>query len=208
MKWKNGYPMVIHGVNVVIAVLTFAAASTEAATLVVKFGGSAGNKYVPATLAAATGDTIRWEGSFTVHPLSSTSIPAGAASWHSATGTSFSYVVAVSGTYNYKCDVHPGMTGTFTAGSTGIVPKPGEHGGFAVIATSASGYVRVSVPHGGLVTVNVLTLDGRKFAATSVRAGTGGVYALPLDDIPSYGIYRIEAAFDGRRTIWPYSRNR
>ena len=75
-----------------IAMLT-AILPAGATTHVVKFGGSAGLKYVPAAFAATAGDTVTWEGDFSVHPLSSTTLPAGAATWHVATGTRFTYVI-------------------------------------------------------------------------------------------------------------------
>lgn len=69
------------------------------------------------------GDTIRWQWVEGNHTTTSTSIPAGAASWDSPmnSGTQvFEYKVTVAGLYNYKCTPHSGIqTGSFTAiGST------------------------------------------------------------------------------------------
>lgn len=106
----------------VVALLAFV--TTAHATIqIIQFGGSLGDAYSPKSVDVAVGDTIRWEGSFSVHPLSSTSVPAGAQSFHQASGTVFDYPVAVAGTYLYQCDVHVGlgMTGSFTASvPTGI----------------------------------------------------------------------------------------
>jgi plastocyanin len=98
-----------------------------AVTHVVKFGGSFGFAYSPNTLTCAVGDTVKWEGDFGTHPLSSTSVPAGAAALHQASGSSFSYAVLAAGTYQYKCDFHAGsgMIGRFTAdAATGIDERP------------------------------------------------------------------------------------
>ena len=71
------------------------------------------------------GDTIRWKWVSGSHTTTSMTIPAGASSWDSpinSTITSFEYVPAVTGTYNYKCTPHfsMGMTGTFTV--SGVTP--------------------------------------------------------------------------------------
>lgn len=87
-----------------------------ATTHVIIFGGSVGFTYSPGSLSVAVGDTVEWQGSFSTHPLSSTEVPAGAASWTSSSGSVFRYAVAVPGTYDYTCDVHgPSMSGSFTA---------------------------------------------------------------------------------------------
>ncbi|MEO6696159.1 MAG: plastocyanin/azurin family copper-binding protein [Ignavibacteria bacterium] len=77
--------------------------------------------FSPSTIAANTGDTIRWtriNGSHTTTCDGSvlTSRPAGAAAWSSplnSTTPEFKYVVTVAGTYNYKCIPHgsSGMVG-------------------------------------------------------------------------------------------------
>jgi plastocyanin len=94
-----------------------AATSAHATTHIIQFGGAFGFAYSPNSLTVSVGDTIVWQGDFGVHPLSSTSVPPGAASFHNTSGTSFSYRVTAAGTYNYQCDVHfgIGMVGSFTA---------------------------------------------------------------------------------------------
>jgi hypothetical protein len=68
---------------------------------------------------------VKWEGSFSSHPLTSTTIPGGAAGWHAATGNVFIYEVKTAGTYHYKCDLHAGagMVGQFTANATAVEEK-------------------------------------------------------------------------------------
>jgi plastocyanin len=64
------------------------------------------------------GDTIRWEWVNGFHTTTSSSIPEGAVSWDSfisSSVTSFEYVVAIPGTYNYVCTPHvPQMVASFT----------------------------------------------------------------------------------------------
>jgi len=99
-----------------LVALSSPAASHAAAVHVVRFGGSAGFAYSPSTLSVSVGDTIRWQGDFGSHPLSSTTIPAGAAAFSANQGTSFDYVVGISGAYNYMCSFHgPDMSGSFSA---------------------------------------------------------------------------------------------
>jgi len=85
-----------------------------------QFGGVLGEVYQPQNLTTGIGDTIQWQGTFASHPLSSTIIPNGAASFHVTSGTVFSYVVTQPGTYNYKCDFHGGngMFGSFSTVTT------------------------------------------------------------------------------------------
>jgi len=98
--------------------LIFSASITvSAANHIIKFGGTLGFNYDPNNLNVTVGDTVTWQGSFSSHPLSSTSVPQGAATFSKNSGTTFSYVVNIAGTYNYKCDFHAnlGMVGSFTA---------------------------------------------------------------------------------------------
>jgi plastocyanin len=108
-----------------LSLLLSAATVSMAATVVVAFGGAVGFKYSPSDFNCSVGDTIKWEGSFSSHPLSSTAIPPGAATWHASTGSVFSYEVKVAGTYQYKCDFHAGsgMVGQFTASATAVEEK-------------------------------------------------------------------------------------
>ncbi|HET6402277.1 MAG TPA: T9SS type A sorting domain-containing protein [Candidatus Kapabacteria bacterium] len=92
-------------------------------THTINFGVGGSLTYSPSSLAVNVGDVITWSGDFGFHPLQSTSVPAGAASFGPiTTGTSFSYTVTVVGTYRYQCNVHfrSGMTGSFSAAASGV----------------------------------------------------------------------------------------
>lgn len=81
--------------------------------------------FTPSSLNVTVGDTVTWHwlgGSHTTtddgtHP--GTSLPPGAAPWSNpmnSTDTTFSYVIAVEGVYDYVCTFHyPTMVGTITA---------------------------------------------------------------------------------------------
>jgi len=87
---------------------------------VIQFSGTS---YSPDQLDVAVSDTIIWQGSFSSHPLESTSVPEGADEWGLInSGTEYRYVVEVEGTYEYHCTVHSGvgMTGSFSATVTSV----------------------------------------------------------------------------------------
>lgn len=81
--------------------------------------------FTPASLPnVMVGDTIRWTLGQGMHTTTSTSVPAGAATWNyqfSGLGDDFDYKVTVAGNYTYQCSFHGGMTGSFSAtGTAGI----------------------------------------------------------------------------------------
>jgi plastocyanin len=88
-------------------------------------------EFSPANLQnVLVGDTIKWQWLGGFHTTTSTSVPTGAAAWDSpldAGNQTFTYVVTVAGTYNYKCTPHfPNMVGSFTANVIGISPITSE----------------------------------------------------------------------------------
>lgn len=94
----------------------------SAATHVIKFGGSLGKKYSPASLTVAVGDTLVWMGDFSEHTLTLVKAPAGARGFKGIeTGSTFRYIVTVPGRYDYVCEDHvdQGMIGSFTAVASG-----------------------------------------------------------------------------------------
>jgi plastocyanin len=107
-----------------VAIILFLTGTSNlhATTRIIQFGGSLGDTYSPNVLNVSKGDTIQWVGSFGQHAMASTTIPAGAASFTKGSGTSFTYVPTVAGTYNYQCLYHVslGMTGSFTVLATGV----------------------------------------------------------------------------------------
>lgn len=77
-----------------------------------------GHQYTPNSLDVRVGDTLVWQGDFSVHPLTLTKAPAGVPTFASVnSGQRYSYVVQTPGSYEYVCDAHKdmGMVGSFTA---------------------------------------------------------------------------------------------
>jgi plastocyanin len=130
---NEGFMMMAHSIwtsrrlaSIVWAVVFLAAPmSAHATTHIIQFGGAFGFAYSPSSLTVSVGDTIVWNGDFSVHPLSSTRVPPGAASFQNSSGSTFTYHVTIAGTYDYQCDLHfgIGMVGSFTALITTNVEK-------------------------------------------------------------------------------------
>ncbi len=70
-----------------VVIILSAGIDVHAATFVIQFGGSLGETYSPNTLNVLVGDTIQWMGDFSMHPLSSTSVPTGASTFHQGSGS-------------------------------------------------------------------------------------------------------------------------
>lgn len=153
--------------------------------------------YTPANFNATVGDTVQWLGSFASHPLSSTSVPPGAAPFSNNSGSSFSYVIQIAGTYNYQCDFHaPSMAGSFTASITGVeneltttalIPQLLPNYPNPFNPTTHIGYtVRVA----GFTSLNVYDIAGNEVATLVKEKREPGRYTIEFDGsgLPS-GMY-------------------
>jgi plastocyanin len=170
-----------------------------ATTHVVAFGGTHGLAYSPNNFNCSVGDIVQWEGAFSMHPLSSTTIPTGAASWHVTSGNLFTYEVKVAGTYHYQCDVHfgSGMTGEFTAAATAVEEKTPVLQPESYILDqnfpnpfNPKTVIRFSVPGTQNVELTVYNVLGNKVATLMDGSQTAGMHEVEFDAsmFPS-GIY-------------------
>ena len=124
-------------------------ANTLARTVVVSV---ANFDFAPTSITdVVVGDIIRWEWVSGSHTTTSTSVPAGAATWDRpiTTGSpSFQYTITVAGVYNYKCTPHAagGMVASFTASViTGIEENTSIFGNLLLSPNPAGEFVRVSI---------------------------------------------------------------
>ena len=90
-------------------------------------------EFTPPNLSVSVGDTIEWiwDDSGSEHTTTSTSVPAGAASWDhmlNNANPTFFYVVTQPGNYNYHCTIHTNMVGTFTATGSAAVHDMANEG--------------------------------------------------------------------------------
>jgi plastocyanin len=195
-----------------LVIVLFLTVKTDwATTHVVQFGGNFGLAYSPNSFSAKVGDTVKWEGDFVLHPLSSTTIPATAPSWHMGSGTSFTYVITVPGTYSYQCDVHVsfGMTGSFTASESSVqegapaanAVRP-DHVMFVNAFTPGKSSVSFFVPSRGFVTLEVFDLLGHRVAMLVNQIKEAGTYSVTLKGaIPARGLYFVKLAGDGEEMV-------
>ena len=172
-------------------VLVFlAATSTLHATIhVIGFGGSIGNAYSPSSLSVSVGDTVRWQGNFSFHPLSSVTVPPGAQTWHNDSGTTFDYVVKVAGSYTYQCDVHePSMAGSITASVTSVTDR--QEGLQQVSFRLEQNYpnpfnpstsIRYGLPHNSQVSVVVYNTLGQLVATLVQGDQEAGYHEVRFD---------------------------
>lgn len=197
-----------------LATMLLAGEGTWATTHVVNFGGSLGFVFSPSNFTARVGDTVKWQGDFTMHPLSSTTIPAGAQTWHNAAGSSFSYRIAIPGTYNYQCDVHVslGMVGSFNANPSAVTylapSLVADRTTIVTMTNSGKSSIRFTVPGTQRVLLSIMDLQGRALATIMDRSLTAGTYSVPLNGaIKAKGIYfvTLQGLGGSGREVFPVS---
>jgi plastocyanin len=175
--------------------------SVWATTHIVQFGGGLGLVFSPKSFNATVGDTVTWNGDFTMHTTTSTSVPTNAATWNFGlvSATTFSYVIRVAGAYAYQCNVHvaSGMVGSFTATASGVRSDPplfgaGTDGRISVIAVAKTGspVVQFFVPSTQPVTLEIINLRGESVATVINTTLSAGTYTVPLGNkIRAAGVY-------------------
>jgi plastocyanin len=91
----------------------------SAVTHIIYFGDNFKPEYRPSQISVNVGDTVSWRGDFHENPLSSLSVPAGAAGFSSFSGGQFDYVVKTAGTFRYQSNMPHSlaMIGSFVATS-------------------------------------------------------------------------------------------
>lgn len=192
----------------IILFIIFASAvtTTHSATHIVQFGGSFGLTYSPNSLNVSVGDTMVWQGDFSMHPLSSVSIPTGSSVFHQGSGSVFSYIVRTTGMYNYQCDFHSsaGMTGSFNASiATGIKNNRASYrpGTFKLEQNFPNPFnpgtiISFDIPYQAFVSINIYNLIGQNVATLVNENMAAGSYSKSWDAslIPSgVYIYRLQA---------------
>jgi plastocyanin len=173
--------------GIALIMATFCAHST---THVIQFGGSFGFTYSPSSLNVLVGDTVKWEGDFSMHPLSSTGVPAGALSFHNGSGSVFAYPIKIAGTYHYQCDNHFsfGMIGSFVAATTGVEEKQTslQPGSFRLEQNfpnpfNSSTVIGFSLPVSQRATLKVYSMLGREIATLADGIMPAGDFTVRVD---------------------------
>ena len=136
--------------------------------------------FSPSTISVSVGDVITWNWVSGSHTTTSTSVPAGAATWGNpmnSGATTFSYTVTMAGTYNYECTIHPSlMTGSFTATVVGISPVVNSSS-FLLNSTLVSNNLQITykLEKNSSVDVFLLDMSGKqleKFSSSNHEPGT------------------------------------
>ena len=141
----------------------------RAAEVNIGFGAGFGNAYSPASVTVNVGDSILWEGDFSSHPLASLTIPVGAASFSQSSGGSFWYAVTTPGVYNYKCTVHAGMTGTFTANAVSTnISNINNYSNFKIFPTTVQNNIYVDLGNTTNATIVITNLLGDRIYTTAI----------------------------------------
>jgi len=146
--------------STLITMLIFNANATKHVVTVQNFS------FTPSSLTINLGDTMEWTFVNGTHTTSSTTIPAGATIWSNsidAAHLKFDYVPAVTGTYNYHCNIHPT---TMIASFTVVCPA-------ASVSISAGGPTTFCKP--GSVTLSISSSSGGPFTSFQWKKGANNV---------------------------------
>jgi len=127
------------------------------------------------------GDTIRWTLlDASTHTTTSSSVPAGAASWDHVLdqfNASNYYVVTVAGSYSYYCVYHSMMTATFTAQPATAVPTPTLNNATVFVTADANNVnVVYTVGQNANTRLTLTDLSGRTLSVTECGMQTAGTY--------------------------------
>ena len=100
-------------------------AAERAADATIRFGGELGFQYSPKQVTISPGDSVTWQGDFTMHPLVSDE-----GLWQTVnSGATFTHTFDTPGTYHFHCFIHGGAGGV---GMSGTVVVEAGGGGFSV----------------------------------------------------------------------------
>lgn len=159
-------------------------------------------EYSPNGLSVKVGDTILWKGDFDKFPLSSVTAPTGANLFVCEKGKTFSYVVAIAGTYKYQCEKYKTdkMSGYFIAlaQDTNAETKGGDAMVYINYFSHAFHLVTpVAVPH-NTYTITIAAVNGKNIYTGELKADEKDKW-IATEEFPS-GTY-ILSATDGTHTF-------
>ncbi len=161
--------------------------------------------FTPNMLTVTVGDTIVWKWVGGGHTTTSNSVPSGAATWsHALTSAndSLEYPITVDGTYTFKCNIHPSMTGTITALVNGI-NSPDLKSNFNFISLGSSAYkASFKLSKSSAVSLSIFDLTGKTVKVLISGAKSAGSFSevFNLEDLQK-GIYLVDMNAENQRIV-------
>lgn len=173
---------------IIASAFTFASLNSNAATINVAV---ASNSFTPQTFTAVVGDVIVFTLTGGTHNVtgSAATEPAGAAIISSGTmsaggTTTYSYTVAVAGSYGYQCTFHSGMVGGFTASATGIADPTVN----LLTSVYPSPFTdKVTVKYNGIERIEFINIVGEQLKSIEIDTQEGKL-DVDLETLPA-GVY-------------------
>jgi|SRR6185312_10156318 len=161
--------------------------------------------FSPSSVVCNVGDTVKWEWVAGTHTTTSTSVPAGAATWSQAmnsNSTTFMYKVLIPGMYNYQCNFHfaMGMVGTISASPSGVAPVEMSNGLMIYPNPVRSNLTIKSHEGNGIKQVSLYSISGQKV----YEQGFGEIK--PVEDAIdcseyAQGIYVLQVELENAGTV-------
>jgi plastocyanin len=187
--------------------IIFCSFKTNAVTVIVNVEDF---EFDPAIFTINVGDQVMWmwDNSGGAHTTTSTTIPAGAASWDEVIGQNsqmFTYTATVPGSYDYVCLYHQsmGMIGHFTVnGTTGIAVIPTVPSLFIKGNNPATKelVINYGVPSNSKLNVQLFDILGKSVRTFISSEKPAGIYTetYSVADLKK-GIYIVEMETAGER---------
>jgi plastocyanin len=188
---------------IIISIFFLSAAKLNAATIPVTIQSFS---FSPATFTAVVGDDIVFTLINGTHSVVSTSVPGGASAMASGTmtttsNTTYTYTVAFSGTYTFKCGFHSSMVGGFTASALGVV-DPSLNLLTSVYPSPFK--EKVTVKYNGIESIEFMDIVGEKIKTIEMVSNEGKL-EVDFDNLPAgvyfYRTYKDGVVFETRKIV-------
>ncbi len=170
------------------SVFSLLALNTNAVNIAVAISD---NAFTPSSFNATIGDVVTWTwGGTAMHNVTGTigAMPGTAASISSGDKTgsgTYSYTIAVSGTYHYGCSHHlPGMVASFTVSAVGILEPATD----LLTNFYPNPFTdKITVKYNKIKSIDVLNVIGEKVKSIELTA-TEGKMEIDFENLPG-GVY-------------------
>jgi plastocyanin len=189
-------------INSLLSVLILLSISARATVHMVDV---ANFSFTPDTMTVIVGDTVQWMWISGTHTTTSTSVPAGAATWNNSINSSisfFNYKVTVAGVYNYDCAIHTFMTGTFTATDPSGIASISTEPTFTWSMVNDEVTMQMNFNSATALSIHLFNLLGANVRTLGSLQNVVGTYneTFSLSGVPK-GIYFLEVIAENRKIV-------